>query len=872
MKYFGTVICVCLTVSIAACGGGGGGGGHLSVDPSRAEEHETLTLNFPPGEPREYRLPFRISGGIPPYESTIEDCPGWVTLFPDQRILAGTAPATDAGRTFFCVYEVTESDPGFRPQRSVTHGLRIEVSEGGSATGSSDPSHYLGTERFTTHQPRVLEQIGAHHAYARGLTGRGVRIGIDDTIVDYTQTAEFGNRVKLRAADGAQLSHSHPFGDDPSSPVDLCRRSNTCTVLRRDSQGDDEAHNRWVQSLVSEDGWPTSDNSLFFVDEHYSEENALERLLRWREVPTPYGDHGSHGTIVASVAAGKNLGVAPEATIIPIARNFSPDEQWEEGLADAALRSDIALLSSAERSELDDGWASTYRENYARFDIINRSYGIPEFDADMVSSAIASELQWYRQYLPTTLDAFLQTGTPDARKTVLVYAAGNEGQPHPGFSADLPYYIPELRGHSLAVAATDPRTGGIADYSNRCGSLPSDWNAARYGRHYCLVAPGTVRGLMPDSTNPGNGRVVGGLQGTSFAAPIVSGGLALLMEHFRGTRGNTEIVKRMVDTADRRGRYSDMETYGAGHLDIAAALSPVGSLNAGQSARALSRTSLRTPAAFGSVVRRASGIEVAAFDSQDFPFWVPLSGLVSAQSGDYSPIPEFVEQEPVGTPAVGLGGLGLRWVSLEDAGGLPILGERTWVVGLGETSASLARQLNRMKGGWGYGVSFDEAGYLESETSGAFGSDPRSGMIWTSRAFERELGGGLTLNAEGTLAFSLPRYEDKAMFSASASVMSAMFMRIGTGSTGLSVEQPLRAESGTGRFSVENGRIENGKRLHDMYRIPLRPDARELRFTLRHEREALGGNLVAEVGHSTNTGHVPGESETGIGLAYRMNW
>ena len=44
---------------------------------------------------------------------------------------------------------------------------------------SSNPAYHLGTARFTTHQPNVLEQVGAHHAYARGLTGRGVRIGIE---------------------------------------------------------------------------------------------------------------------------------------------------------------------------------------------------------------------------------------------------------------------------------------------------------------------------------------------------------------------------------------------------------------------------------------------------------------------------------------------------------------------------------------------------------------------------------------------------------------------------------------------------------------------------------------------------------------------
>ena len=72
-------------------------------------------------------MPLRISGGLSPYTSSIEDCPEWVTLFADQGVLAGTAPVGAAGRTFFCTYRVTESDPGIRPQLSVTFGLRLIV-------------------------------------------------------------------------------------------------------------------------------------------------------------------------------------------------------------------------------------------------------------------------------------------------------------------------------------------------------------------------------------------------------------------------------------------------------------------------------------------------------------------------------------------------------------------------------------------------------------------------------------------------------------------------------------------------------------------------------------------------------------------------
>ena len=122
LKRIGPIALVCLAPLLAACGGG-----HLSVERTGGEGEHTLHLEFPPGQAVEHRLPFTVSGGIPPYESRIDGCPDWVTLLPDQAILAGTAPVPANDRTFFCTYRVTESAPGFRPPRSVTHGLRLDV-------------------------------------------------------------------------------------------------------------------------------------------------------------------------------------------------------------------------------------------------------------------------------------------------------------------------------------------------------------------------------------------------------------------------------------------------------------------------------------------------------------------------------------------------------------------------------------------------------------------------------------------------------------------------------------------------------------------------------------------------------------------------
>ena len=83
--------------------------------------------------------------------------------------------------------------------------------------------------------------------------------------------------------------------------------------------------------------------------------------------------------------------------------------------------------------------------------------------------------------------------------------------------------------------------------------------------------------------------------GASFAAPMVSGSLALMMEHFRGTRGNAAIVRRMLDTADRTGVYANPDIYCAGRLDLGATLPPVGALTAGQRRLALAQNSPNVP-------------------------------------------------------------------------------------------------------------------------------------------------------------------------------------------------------------------------------------------------------------------------------------
>ena len=59
---------------------------------------------------------------------------------------------------------------------------------------------------------------------------------------------------------------------------------------------------------------------------------------------------------------------------------------------------------------------------------------------------------------------------------------------------------------------------------------------------------------------------------------MVSGGLAIMKQLFRDRLSNTELVARLLETADNSGVYADRALYGRGLVDLGAATSPVGVL------------------------------------------------------------------------------------------------------------------------------------------------------------------------------------------------------------------------------------------------------------------------------------------------------
>ena len=141
------------------------------------------------------------------------------------------------------------------------------------------------------------------------------------------------------------------------------------------------------------------------------------------------------------------------------------------------------------------------------------------------------------------------------KDAIFVWAAGNDSSAQSGMLSAMPNVMPELNGHFINVVAWDSETSQLADYSNACGIT----------QNYCITAPGTFQ-----SDN---------IQGTSFAAPVVSAAIAVIREaelaknHPMDAESITNIL---FETAADLGEVGVDEIYGHGMLDLEAATRPVG--------------------------------------------------------------------------------------------------------------------------------------------------------------------------------------------------------------------------------------------------------------------------------------------------------
>jgi subtilisin family serine protease len=221
------------------------------------------------------------------------------------------------------------------------------------------------------------------------------------------------------------------------------------------------------------------------------------------------------------------------------------------------------------------------------------------------------------------------------RGMIVVNAAGNQGlavAANPGYFATVTDASGNLLlgGRMLIVGAADERGNPYA-WSNKAGSICQNYItstsscADKYKvSDFYLLAPGKTQ-----STGLNNN--VTSMYGTSMAAPIVTGGVALVSQMWPYMKGEN-VVRLLTTTANKNLPNYDPSTHGQGMLDLDRATQPVGAVGiptSGRTTSAVNTATLNTSGGTGSALSSLKGTgalsNVMIVDEFSRDFYVNLS-------------------------------------------------------------------------------------------------------------------------------------------------------------------------------------------------------------------------------------------------------
>lgn len=402
-----------------------------------------------------------------------------------------------------------------------------------------------------------LQAINADAAYARGLSGQSVRLGVFDsgTGLDHPEFAGKDHRsihLADRLADGS-----------PCTNTTLLTGPDACFS----SDGDDVA----------------VDATLFDLDQ--ADTDYLNSAGLYEGLA--YATHGTHvsGTIAANRDGNGTHGVAFGANL-SVARLFFNSASLIARDPGDGLLTQYSLGGVGPSNEVFSDLFAQLNAQQVR--AVNHSWG---FANEPASTADQDQLfadADYAEYFNLFADGSRERGL------IQVWAAGNtdatnaspETAPIAGIHASLPRAYQDIEPYWLSVVNTN-QDNVLSDRSMRCGPT-ANW---------CLAAPGTeinsvvygadsdIQGTIGQINGENALEITGAtptyaydsMSGTSMAAPHVTGALGLLFERFPYL-DSAQVRDVLLTTATDLGAAGVDEVYGWGLMNLAAAIEGYGQL------------------------------------------------------------------------------------------------------------------------------------------------------------------------------------------------------------------------------------------------------------------------------------------------------
>ncbi len=578
----GTIALIGTGIALAAGGGGGGGSGGSDSDSDNNGGGDILPED---GYTPEHNIPCEKRGGI---------------MIDGQCI----------------VYNV----PGGAPKDTKTFDYHTE--------------EYNKASNF-------LSPVKADYAYARGYTGyivnrdstgslindgndlissQKVKIGIIDNGFDINHPDLVANVVKNN--EGLAYGYNFDYGPCRYGDKTNCYgfvvngQNNYGRIVLYDAEGNE---------ISSTDDSYTSNNyeELYKDYPHdYDWDNMKNNPIPYLKDPegvknltnSETNDHGTHvmGIIGATQNAKGMHGVAPNVEMVGINYNMSGLYFDNDNFFDKAYE---AILDENVR-------------------VVNMSFGYAGVKKEQMASAIIDKNVYGNPY---TMESAILFETFAKNNIVSVKSAGNEGN---AYEADILSGIPlsenfkpgsehDLSNLFITVVSVNSQNG-LAYYSQKCGAT----------KNYCIAAPGgdasennyiysTVQNDDNHKKND-NGVAYGYMQGTSMAAPVVTGGVALLMGAYPHLTSQ-QIVEIIFKTATDLGEAGVDEVFGHGLLNLEAATSPIGYLNFDFNNNAnqetYSQSALRLSKSATSKILKALPNNFVVFDKYNRGFTMKTSSL-----------------------------------------------------------------------------------------------------------------------------------------------------------------------------------------------------------------------------------------------------
>lgn len=262
---------------------------------------------------------------------------------------------------------------------------------------------------------------------------------------------------------------------------------------------------------------------------------------------TSIPDVVGHGTWVSQIAAGQSFGqfaggIAPGASLVSarIIDDKAPDDNGSAPPSQVTT-SDAQFMQSVSNQMIS-----------ANVQIMNNSWGGITWDTTNGPLNQAFD-QAYASFV-------------EQHNGLVVFAAGNDSQANPSTIAMLPTVVSSIdanlqKGWLVAVALNSNSPTQLDSYSNKCGAAMA----------YCLAAPGDVIVLDKDTLSSTTNPTYYIVEGTSFAAPAVSGAAALVWQAYPYF-SNYLVQQTLLGTATPLGGSQPNPTFGYGALNVGAAV------------------------------------------------------------------------------------------------------------------------------------------------------------------------------------------------------------------------------------------------------------------------------------------------------------